>query len=165
MSLTWYLGYTKPRLESVAKANLERQGYGCFLPLVKKERLVRGKKISKLEPLFSRYLFILSDSTSGLGLAPIKSTLGMSGLVMSNGLPQGVPEGLVAAIQSRLADESSLLQSLYQSGDRVRIVAGPFSGLEAIYDTDAAEDRAFLLLELLGRTNQLSFSFNQLEKL
>ena len=29
----WYLIHTKPRQESVALENLERQGYQCYLPV------------------------------------------------------------------------------------------------------------------------------------
>jgi transcriptional antiterminator RfaH len=32
----WYLAYTKPRLENIAKDNLAQQGFEVFLPLFKK---------------------------------------------------------------------------------------------------------------------------------
>lgn len=38
----WYLVYTKPRAESTARLNLERQGYDSYLPLVRQPRTRQG---------------------------------------------------------------------------------------------------------------------------
>ncbi len=34
----WYLIHTKPRQEHIALTNLERQGYTCYLPLLRVEK-------------------------------------------------------------------------------------------------------------------------------
>ena len=162
-ALTWYLAYSKPRLEQLAQQNLQRQGYQCFLPLIAKQKLIRGKARIVNEPLFGRYLFVRTDPAEGRGLGPVRSTPGMSGLVMFNGQPQQVPDALIDAITRRLTLADSEPQSLFNPGDKVRIVEGSFQGLEAIYAADAAEDRAYLLLDLLGKTNKLSFQLSQLK--
>ena len=38
----WYLIHTKIRQERLALENLERQGFECFLPLIRAEKLRRG---------------------------------------------------------------------------------------------------------------------------
>ena len=161
--LIWYLAYSKPRLEHVAYENLVRQGYECFLPLIAKQKIVRGKLKIVHEPLFGRYLFVRTDAEAGRGLGPVRSTLGMSGLVMFNGQPQKVPDALIEAIQSRISLADPAPQSLFKTGDKVRIIEGSFQGLEAIYEADDAEDRVFLLLDLLGKTNKLSFQISQIK--
>lgn len=39
---SWYLIYTKIRQERIALENLERQGFECFLPKIKVEKVRRG---------------------------------------------------------------------------------------------------------------------------
>ncbi len=54
----WYLVYTKPRQERTAQFNLVRQGYEAYLPLFKGRRRQQGRKVSAVEPMFPRYLFL-----------------------------------------------------------------------------------------------------------
>ena len=78
----WYLLQTKPRHEDIALVNLERQGYRCYLPRTKAEKLRRGKTCLIHTPLFARYLFIhLDSSLAGKGWGEIRSTKGVSKLV------------------------------------------------------------------------------------
>lgn len=55
---SWYLVHAKPRQEDVALANLERQGYACYLPQMRIERVRRRKAEVATEPMFPRYLFV-----------------------------------------------------------------------------------------------------------
>lgn len=76
---SWYLVHTKIRQEAVALANLQRQGFECFLPLIWVEKLRRGNLQVVQEPLFPRYLFIrLGMGAESQSWAPIRSTLGVS---------------------------------------------------------------------------------------
>ena len=78
----WYLIHTKIRQERVALENLERQGFECFLPLIRAEKLRRGALQVVQEPLFPRYLFIrLGTGLESQSWAPIRSTIGVSRLV------------------------------------------------------------------------------------
>ena len=47
----WYLIHTKVRQERCAQANLERQGYSCFLPQLRSEKLRRRALTVVHEPL------------------------------------------------------------------------------------------------------------------
>jgi hypothetical protein len=78
----WYVVYTKPRQEDIALINLERQGYQCYLPKMRIERIRRKKAVVLSEPMFPRYLFIRLDSSEqGKSWSPIRSTLGVARLV------------------------------------------------------------------------------------
>ena len=158
----WYLGYSKPRQESLAKEHLERQGFECFFPLISTEKMLKGKLCVVNEPLFPRYLFI--KVRPGMSLSPIRSTMGMNGLVVSNGMPQQVQEQLILQIKSRFDERLMKPLSLFNKGDIVQIIEGAFQGLEAIYVESNEENRALLLLDLLGKTNELKFELTQLKK-
>ncbi len=61
----WYVVLTKPKQELRAQENLERQGGMVFLPMFASERIVRGKRVVRQEPLFPR-LFVFTDRPARL---------------------------------------------------------------------------------------------------
>jgi transcriptional antiterminator RfaH len=74
---SWYLIYTKPKSEQIAKENLERQSYVTYLSLILGRAKKRDKAIKSVQPMFPRYLFIsLSDDWEH-----IRSILGVSNLI------------------------------------------------------------------------------------
>lgn len=55
----WYVMYTKPRQESVALDNLQRQNYTVFYPQARVLKRKAGKgSTAVVEPLFPRYMFV-----------------------------------------------------------------------------------------------------------
>jgi transcriptional antiterminator RfaH len=161
----WYVVHTKPKQESRALLNLERQGFECFLPTIPKKR-VKSKAFEIVaEPLFSRYLFIELDTTlSGRSWAPIRSTLGVSKLVTFGTEPARVHPGLIELLREQ---ESTLAQSpisQYQPGDLVQIKDGPFKGLQAVYQMDDGEMRAMVLIELLQKPTRMQVEIGNLQK-
>ncbi len=53
----WYLAYTKPRQEEIARVNLEQQSFEAYLPLYKKFKKTELGPVSVFEPMFPRYIF------------------------------------------------------------------------------------------------------------
>ena len=158
----WYAVATKARDEAVAKANLERQDYQVFLPTtsLKKRRLGRWTRVT--EPLFPGYLFV-SLVLGADDPAPIRSTVGCIGLVRFGQTHTPVPSSLIAALQG--ASEDVLDTPLpFNQGDKVRLIDGPFAGLEAVFDMPRGEDRAQVLLELLGKTQRLTVGQDDLSQ-
>lgn len=148
----WYLVHTKPRQEQRALENLQRQGYPCFLPTITAERVRGVRCVTVTEPLFARYLFIqLDDSLQGRSWGPIRSTLGVTGLVTFGHQPARVPEALVEQLRQQVAQLAAQPQPLFTPGQIVRITRGPFAGLEAVYQMPDGQQRAVVLLTLLQR--------------
>ncbi len=63
-SKDWYVVLTKSKQELRAQDNLERQGGVVFVPMFTKERITRGKRVVRQEPLFPGYLFLQADAQS-----------------------------------------------------------------------------------------------------
>jgi transcriptional antiterminator RfaH len=146
----WYVVYTKPRQEDIALANLERQGYPCYLPRMRIEKVRRQKAAVVTEPMFPRYLFIRLDSSDqGKSWSPIRSTLGVSRLVRFGTQAAMVDDALVDLLRER--EEALPLEAMFKPGDEVLVTSGPFAGIDAIYQTADAEMRAVILLELLSK--------------
>lgn len=162
-TLSWYLVHTKPRQEDIALANLERQGYECYLPQMRIERVRRRKAEVATEPMFPRYLFVRLDSSDqGKSWSPIRSTLGVSQLVHFGARAAKVDDTLVDLLRQR--EQALPTVAMFHSGDSVVIADGPFAGIEAIYQTADAERRAFILLEILAKPVSMQIDSRQLRK-
>ena len=161
---TWYLIYTKPRQEEVALANLERQGYGVYLPQLRQMRKRRGKRNLIIEPLFPRYLFIYLDSEID-NWSPIRSTLGVASLVRFGNEPAKVPSELVSRLRSSEGAEGLHEWAVPKLlvGDRVRVAEGPLKGCEGILLAKTGQERVMLLLEMLGKEVCTRLSSGQIE--
>ena len=162
-TLSWYLVHTKPRQEDIALAHLERQGYECYLPQMRIERIRRRKAEVATEPMFPRYLFIRLDSSDqGKSWSPIRSTLGVSQLVHFGARAAKLDGTLVDLLRQR--ERTLPPEAMFQTGDSVVIADGPFAGIEAIYRTADAERRAFILLEILAKPVSMHIDAGRLRK-
>lgn len=160
--LRWYLIHCKPREDERALENLERQGFECYRPTRLIERRRNGGKCTVPEPLFPNYLFIHLDCVND-NWSPIRSTRGVLQIVRFNGFPLPVADGIIEGIRSRLGGVS--VEPYLKPGERVRIMAGAFSQMEAIFVAHDGQDRVVLLLNILQRNQELSFPIETIRKL
>jgi transcriptional antiterminator RfaH len=159
----WYAVHAKARQERVAAEHLTRQHYRVYLPLLRSPKRTRGRWRDAIEPLFPGYLFVYLDLRLH-NTAPIRSTQGVTGLVRFGGQPRPVPADLVDRLLTAETDpEGTILQEhLFRTGDRVEIASGPLAGLKGIFLATSGQERAHLLLDLLGRSNRVVVSRHQL---
>ena len=163
-SRSWYLVVTKPQSEFKAQENLLRQGYETYLPLVQTSHRRNGKNIKRTNAFFPRYLFIRLDKEID-DWSPIRSTIGVAGMVRFGGLPAVVPENMIINLKK---NENELgLQSFEKKklkvGDKVEIIDGVFEGYKAIYQKMKNADRVSVLLDIVGKNTQVILSVNELE--
>jgi len=162
----WYLVFSKPRQEQVAKTQLERQGFEVYLPMVEQRKRRLGRATTVLEPLFSRYLFIHLDSHAD-DWRPIRSTVGVSNIVRFGMEPAPVPDSLVAMIHERENAGGVVplasVRRLPTAGEEVRIAEGAMMGFEGIFLAQTSTDRAHVLLEIMGKISRVSVPLDTLE--
>ncbi len=160
--LNWYAVQTKPRQEAIAELNLERQGYQTYLPKILLRKRRRDKWAKVVEPLFLRYLFIQVDPNRQ-SLSPVRSTLGVTGLVRFGHQLKPVPDPVVAFLKQAEGSATHQQQAdvwPHQSGEEVQVLEGPFVGLTGVFQCASGEDRAMLLIELLGRQNSVQVAMD-----
>ena len=162
-TLAWYLIHTKPRQEALALTNLSRQGFECYMPMLRLQKIRQRKTAMVAEPMFPRYLFIrLDTSGSGQSWSPIRSTLGVNQLVRFGGQPAKVDGQLIDLIRSR--EQGTHAQPLFSAGENVTVANGPFAGLEAIYQNTDAESRSMILLNILSKPVSMRIDSASLRK-
>ena len=118
----WYLVYCKPRQETVAQENLQRQGYETYLPRLHEARRRQGRRLSVIAPMFPRYLFVhLNTQTDTWG--PIRSTIGIVSIVRFGRAAAHAPDSLIQILKDR--EDAEGIQILppdeYKPGSKVRI--------------------------------------------
>lgn len=164
--MRWYVIHSKPRQEQRALINLQQQGFECFLPLLAVQKLRNGALQIVQEPLFARYLFIhLSTDQGAQSWAPIRSTQGVSRLLVFGGQPARVDDQLIELLRVQCEQLSTQPDHLFSKGDQVQITKGPFAGLQATFQMDDGERRAMVLIEILGKQSKLELSPGDLQKL
>lgn len=155
----WLLAFTKPRQERIAEENLLRQGYEVLCPQIRVRKLRRRAFAWLQEPLFPRYVFV--GAQEGQSWAPLRSTVGVAALVKFGGRPAVVPTALLEQLR-REALEPQTHHPLFERGQKVRIVAGPYASLEAVFEMEEGAQRATVLLDLLGRQSPIHVDLQQL---
>ena len=152
--LRWYLVRTKPNAEATALRNLVRQGYEVYFPRLSQSLPHRGRWRDRIVPLFPGYLFLGLDE-GRQPLAPVRSTTGVACTVRFGSSYALVPDEVIRNLQARAHPETGLHRldppALLLPGSRVRILAGPFDGLEGIFQRECGAERAVVLLSVLGQ--------------
>jgi transcriptional antiterminator RfaH len=145
----WYTLYTKPMMEQHVGEMLRSKGIETYAPTLK---VPRKRRPMVDRALFPRYMFARVD-LEVVGLSAIKWTPGLISIVSFGGGPVVVPDEVVVLIKERLAEmEMRGYAARFRSGDRVRIIEGPFQDLEAIFERPvSAGERVRVLIDLLGR--------------
>lgn len=156
----WYAVCCKPRQEIIAEVNLLRQSYHVYLPRTRMRLRRRGHWIDAIEILFPRYIFIRLDPLLR-STASVRSTRGVVGLVRFGGQPATVPNEVMDALLQREDAGSGLHQDkrpLFSTGEEIKLVDGPLSGMEGVFAQQDGDKRVVVLLELMGKANRVTVS-------
>ena len=148
----WFLIYTKAKEEHRAKTNLENQGFQIFLPMLAFAKMNQSKSTT-LEAMFPRYLFIKINLERD-NWTHIKSTRGVSHLVVFGHKLAEVPRQVVAFLKTRVDDNDIVKQKVtrqeFQKGDKLVIKKGVLKGKEATFLSKTGKERVRILLKLMN---------------
>jgi transcriptional antiterminator RfaH len=164
----WYVIHTKPKQEFRAAQNLEQQGYTIFLPTIPVQKLYKNTLSTNQEVLFARYLFIQLDQINS-NWFPIRSTRGVHQIVRFgiHTQPVKVHPLLIEELKHWATEKAP--KTLFSHGESVLISEGPFKGLAASFqklvDEPSGESRALILIELLGKSQNLKMLTQNLRAL
>ena len=151
--IIWVLIYTKAKQEIKANENLQKQGFKTFLPLIAPSNKNSG--FESLVPLFPRYFFAQVNLSLG-NWTSIKSSYGVSRIVMFSEDFTTIPDSIIQLIQDKLDEDGIYKEEIssmeFKKGDVLKIKEGHFAGIDAIFLSNKSKDRVMLLLKLLNTT-------------
>ena len=146
----WYAAYTSANHEKRVALQLGQRSVEHFLPLYESVRRWKDRQVRLQMPLFPGYVFVQLALRDRLQVLQVP---GVAKLVGFNGTPAALPpeeiETLRRGLQGGLRAEPHPFLTV---GRRVRIIAGPFAGLEGILKRKKSRLRVVVSLELIQRS-------------
>ncbi|SJZ42149.1 transcription termination/antitermination protein NusG [Anaerorhabdus furcosa] len=172
----WYVVNTYAGHENRVKENLERRvesmGISDYLfrILVVEESEIEyknGKEVEKMRNLFPGYLFVEMIMTDDAWYV-VRNTPGVTGFIGSSGggaKPFPVSPDEIESILRRIGIGDSVVNVNFKVGDTVKILSGPFSGMEGKVNAMNDKDRvASVLTILFGRETPTDIAYTDLVK-
>jgi transcriptional antiterminator RfaH len=146
----WFALYTKPHKEYMVSDFLSARKVEVYLPEIAVKTRRRDRRAKR--PFFPHYLFARLDPEGGM-IAKLRWTPGLRSIVSMGGRPVPVSNQIVQEIRRRLATMAQVEpEDRFRRGDVVRVMRGPFEGLDAVFDRRlSAEGRVRVLLEWMSR--------------
>ena len=150
--MKWYCVQSKPKMESFAQTQLERQGFATLLPVYCK--VMHKKEVNM--PLFPSYLFV-NFNIEDTRWRAIHSTFGVKRLISASPeYPIPIPEKQITEMLNNNKNETSLVPN-FELGKIVRVCSGPLWGYQGIVEF-SDRDRVRVLLSIFGRSVGVNFN-------
>jgi transcriptional antiterminator RfaH len=163
MTEEWFILQYKKNQHHRAVKNLNQQGYETFLPLNDKTFSKVSKFSNVLQPLFPGYMFIRFNRAE-LAWHKINNTYGVSRLVTFNSILKSIPTKFVDSLMERCDLSGKLLPiKKLKKGDQVTVLTGPFSNFIATVETYEADQRIWVLIDLMGRKTKVQTQLDTLQ--
>jgi len=151
MSKEWFILQFKSNSQHIAAENLNRQGFETFLPLHDTTSRKLSRFINTSKPLFPSYMFIKFDRAEPKW-HKINSTYGVSRLITFNSHLKSIPTSFVDHLMKRYDLSGKLIPiKKLKKGDHVTILKGPFANFIATVEKYEADQRIWILMDLMGR--------------
>lgn len=155
----WWVAHTKARNEKALAWDLLHHGIGYFLPMRDHVFFSGGRKRRALIPLFTSYVFFCGDEAArrnALATNRVCQTLEVTN--------QQRLIGELAAIHQALTVSANVEPYPHVAvGQRCRIKAGPFEGLEGVVVERRARARVVLSVHLIQMGVALAVDADLLE--
>lgn len=172
----WYVVNTYSGHENKVKENLEKRVEtmgiqdSLFRIVVAEEpeiEIKNGKKVEKMHNLFPGYVFVEMKMTDEAWYV-VRNTPGVTGFIGSSGggaKPFPVSQDEMESILRRMGQSDKKVSVDFQVGDKVKILSGPFSGMEGTINTmNDQTQTANVLTMLFGRETPTDINYNDLQR-
>ena len=177
MDKKWYVVNTYSGHENKVKEKLEMRTVSMgmedyiFRVIVPEEKVIEeknGVKKEKIKKLFPGYILVEMVMTDEAWFV-VRNTPGVTGFIGSSGKgakpfplqPYEVDKILNDMGMSRLEVNTDL-----KEGTLVKVISGPFSGMEGKVDSaDKDSNKLIVLLDLFGQETSVEVEFSQIEKI
>jgi transcription elongation factor/antiterminator RfaH len=161
----WYVLHTRSRFENVVREGLEKKSFEVFLPKVQVRSRRRDRKVLLRMPLFPGYVFVKTDLNPYAQVEIVKTT-GVARFIGNRDGPISVlPEALASLRIMVAGDRPVTTGSDLQPGDRVIVVAGPFTGVTGLFVRHRGLGRVVVNVEALGQYAAVNVKAEEVERL
>jgi transcription antitermination factor NusG len=146
----WYAVYTCANHEKRVAAELGARGVEHFLPLYSSARRWKDRRVNLDLPLFPGYVFVRMTLGERLPVLQIPSVVRF---ICFDGRPAALPDNEIDILRFGLAQRLQAEPHPFLNvGRRVRIIRGPFAGLNGILKRRKSKLRVVLSLDLIQQS-------------
>jgi transcription termination/antitermination protein NusG len=166
-----YSGFENKVAEAIqSRAKVFGMGDKITQVLVPTEKVVEVRNKQKRETeqkFFPGYVLVemeLTDDTWHL----VRSTPKVTGFVGSGTKPVALSQDQVDDIQRQMATgaEKPKPKSVFQQGDKIRVIEGPFQNFQGVVeDTNPERGRMKVIVPVFGRPTPVELEYYQVERL
>ena len=155
----WRVAHTRSRCEKVLAWELLHYGIGYFLPLIDKIALTGGKKRRVFLPLFPSYIFFCGNEEDRYKAMTTNRLCQTIEVIDQKKLIREL-----SAIEKALVERAILHPYPHVvKGQRCRIVAGVFKGLEGVVVERGEMAKILLKVSILGQAAMMEIEADLLE--
>jgi len=159
----WYAVYTRPRNEKKVYEKLQEKGIETFLPLVKRTHQWKDRKKKVDMPLFNSYLFVKIEYKNRFS---VLQTNGVVKIINFNGVPAVVPEWQIDSLRRMITfPERIRLENYMRPGELVKVINGPFEGMQGTIKHLKGEDRLVISIDGILQSVSVDIDLVDVKKL
>lgn len=171
----WYIIHTVSGSEKGVKRMIEDQIVKkkmsnffeeIVVPVVEVPEIKRGKKVLAEKKFMPGYVLIKMNMTDE-SWHLVKSVPKITGFLGSKTTPQSLSDNEVKRIFSQLEAESKAasISSLYNVGDKVQVIDGPFDSFSGVVEeVDVEGQKLKVSVSIFGKATPIELSFTQVKK-
>ena len=154
-------------IERIKRSEIAEQFGQILVPMEEVVEVKRGKKVSAERKFFPGYVLVkmeLTDETWHL----VRSTPKVTGFVGSGTRPVPLSEDQVDEIRRQMeaGAEKPKPKSVFQRGDKVRVIDGPFVNFQGVVDDISPErGRLKVVVTVFSRPTPVELEYYQVERL
>ena len=160
----WYCLQTESRKEHIAKNNLQDLDLKSYLPVFCRVIRHSRKITSTAKPVFPGYLFVYIQHD--FQFSQVKRTKGVKAVVSAGMRTIAIHSSFIQQIQAQEDSQGyvQINQGRFQPGDLVHIQEGALKGLQGLFHCSMDDQRAMLLVHLLGNMQRIDVGLNEIER-
>ncbi|MEN5197006.1 UpxY family transcription antiterminator [Sphingobacterium faecium] len=158
----WYVIYTFASYEKKVERLLKKKNIDCFLPLRREVRQWSDRKKIICTPLFPNYIFVYSNTSERFDLLQIH---GVSKFVSFEGKPVCISDEEINIIRMMSSADLVVEKKFVKQGDWIKVIHGPFRGLEGIVFEHRGKTRFGVRIESINQLLSIEICNSAIQKI
>jgi transcription antitermination factor NusG len=160
-SQRWFAAYTAPRHEKAVVRQLIARKVESFLPLYTSiRRWKNGCQVAVEQPLFPGYVFVHVQRPDSIRVLQVP---GVVSLVGKGREPAELSSREIESLREALPQRFYEPHPLLAAGDKVRIIAGPLTGMTGVLVRQKKSLRVVLTLDLIMQSVAVEIGIDEIE--
>jgi len=143
----WFVLYLRPRTEKKMAEFCKLHRWAFYLPLRRETKIYQRRKVTVEKPVFPGYFFVSADADGRLSLQKTNHIV----RILQPSSQRRLLHELAQVRKALRVDPALATCPAMAAGRRVRIQAGPFTGIEGVVQNVKGKAKVCLNVEMIGR--------------